>query len=227
MSEVKKETVKKTQTKKTTKKVEEKIKDSEVVEKKLTVDDIPQELMMEMFKKFQQMQEVNAVESESTATNPKDKKPEKITKAYLRRIKDREIVVKSIAGIVTFKSPKTSTLYQWFEAGDEEIMTMDEILTMDSISKRFLETPWLSIEDEEVIEGLGLTELYSLIEQLRNIDELIEKDFSEIERLVNKAPYEYKRSLSNEVFAKVLSNEIRDIVLIRNLEGLLGTTFLL
>lgn len=200
-------------------------KQENTFKKELSINDIPPELMNQMFKMFQEMQNENKLnESENDKSI---EKPKKITKSYLRTIKDKEIVVKSIVGVVSFKSPKTNTLYKWTGIGDEEVLTIDEILTMDSKSRRFLNTPWLVIDDKDVIEGLGLTDLYKIIEKIENVDGLLEMNFDEIENTIKKAPYEYQRTLSNVIFNKINNNEIRDIMLIRKLEEILGTTLLL
>lgn len=200
-------------------------KQENTFKKELSINDIPPELMNQMFKMFQEMQNENKLnESENDKSI---EKPKKITKSYLRTIKDKEIVVKSIVGVVSFKSPKTNTLYKWTGIGDEEVLTIDEILTMDSKSRRFLNTPWLVIDDKDVIEGLGLTDLYKIIEKIENVDSLLEMNFDEIENIINKAPYEYQRTLSSVIFNKINNNEIRDIMLIRKLEEILGTTLLL
>lgn len=211
-----------TKTKATTKK-KETIKEEDKSKSELTINDIPPELMNQMFAMFQQMQSKSTLEVEDKAIE----KPQKITKAYLRTIKDKEIVVRSVSGVVSFKSPKTNTLYKWMEIGDEEILTIDEVLTMDSTSRRFLNTPWLVLEDEEVIQALGLSDLYKLIEKVEDVDNLLEMDMSEIEEVIDKAPHEYKKTLAGVIFGKVNNNEIRDIVLIKKLEEVLGTTLLL
>jgi len=200
-------------------------KQENTFKKELSINDIPPELMNQMFKMFQEMQNENKLnESENDKSI---EKPKKITKSYLRTIKDKEIVVRSIVGVVSFKSPKTNTLYKWTGIGDEEVLTIDEILTMDSKSRRFLNTPWLVIDDKDVIEGLGLTDLYKIIEKIENVDGLLEMNFDEIENTIKKAPYEYQRTLSSVIFNKINNNEIRDIMLIRKLEEILGTTLLL
>lgn len=209
----------------TTKKKDQVTKQENNIQKELTINDIPQDLMNQMFTMFQEMQNKSKVNSE--VVNNVNEKPNKITKSYLRTIKDREVIVKSVVGVVSFKSPKTNTLYKWMEIGDEEVLTIDEILTMDSTSRRFLNTPWLVIEDDEVIEGLGLTNLYKLIEKIEDVDSLLDMNIEEIEEIINKAPFEYQKTLASVIFAKVNNNEIRDIVLIKKLEEILGTTLLL
>ena len=224
---VKETKTKKTSTKttkssaKTKKETETKSKDVS----ELTIENISPALMEQMFKIFQQMQSINNTETVSNEVI--EEKPKKITKSDLRKIKDTEIVVRSVAGVVSFKSPKTNILYKWTEIGDEEVLTVDEILTMDSTSRRFLNTPWLVIDDKEVIEGLGLSNLYETIEKVEDVDNLLSLEIDEIEEVINKAPYEYKKTLAGVIFEKVNNKELRDMVVIKELERILGTTLLL
>ena len=227
MAEEKKKVATATKKKTTTTKAKVEIKEKEPV---LATDmaQVSPELMQQMFNQFLQMQgglATSTIANENTKSI--EEKPKKITKSYLRTIKDREVTVRSVFGTVVFKSPKTKISYKWTEIGDEEILTVEEILAMDSHSKRFLNTPWLIIEDEEVVEGLGLTNLYNIINKIENIEELLDMDIYEIEQLVDKAPYEYKKTLAGVIFQKVNDGEIRDIVLIKEFERILGTTLLL
>ena len=224
---VKETKTKKTSTK-TTKSSAKTKKETETKSKtnsELTIENISPALMEQMFKIFQQMQSINNTETINNEVI--EEKPKKITKSYLRKIKDKEIVVRSVAGVVSFKSPKTNILYKWTEIGDEEVLTVDEILTMDSTSRRFLNTPWLVIDDKEVIEGLGLSNLYKTIEKVEDVDNLLLLEIDEIEEIINKAPYEYKKTLSGVIFEKVNNKELRDMVVIKELERILGTTLLL
>ena len=72
-----------------------------------------------------------------------------------------------------------------------------------------------------------MTNLYNIINKIENIEELLDMDIYEIEQLVDKAPYEYKKTLAGVIFQKVNDGEIRDIVLIKEFERILGTTLLL
>lgn len=235
MAEEKKKVEKKATTKasatkkKTTAKAETKAKVEEKPQPTLTTDfsNISPELMQQMFAAFQAMQEQNAISAEPAKKEKVvEEKPKKVTKAYLRTIKDREVVVRSVYGPVSFTSSKTHITYKWNEIGDEEVMTVEEILAMNSRSTRFLKTPWLVVDDEEVAEGLELTKLYDTIKKIEDIDELLELSVGEIKDIIRQAPYEYKKNLAGVIFDKVNKDEIRDRLLIRELEDVLGTTLL-
>ena len=116
--------------------------------------------MFAMFKQFQEMEN----QSKEVKTNIKNENSNgKFTKVMLSKIEDENVTVKSAIKNVIFKSPKTLIKYKWCEKGDVEVMTIKEILAMENNNKRFLHTPWLIIEDDRVIEALGLEKLYENI----------------------------------------------------------------
>ena len=206
---VEKKTTKKKATtkKKTTKKIEEEEKKVEGLE--LTPE------MMEMFKKF--------MESQQKVAEPKTQKnvDEKFTKAKLYGIKDEIVPVRNILdGKVIYVSPKTKIKYKWLEKGDIEYLSIEEVLAMDS-KKLYLRTPLLIVDDERIIEGLGLEKLYKDIELVENIDKLIELEEEEIERIIKGLSVGCKNNLRDEVNKKIKNCEIRDYMIVNMLKRLL------
>ena len=206
----KKITKKKTATKKkTTKKTEEKEEEKKVGGLELTPE------MMEMFKKF--------MESQQKVAEPKTQKKvdEKFTKAKLYGIKDEVVPVRNILdGKVIYVSPKTKIKYKWLEKGDIEYLSIEEVLAMDS-KKLYLRTPLLIVDDERIIEGLGLEKLYKDIELVENINELIELEEEEIERIIKGLSVGCKNNLRDEVNKKIKNCEIRDYMIVNMLKRLL------
>ena len=206
----KKTTKKKTTTKKkATKKTEEKEEEKKVGGLELTPE------MMEMFKKF--------MESQQKVAEPKIQKKvdEKFTKAKLYGIKDEVVPVRNILdGKVIYVSPKTKIKYKWLEKGDIEYLSIEEVLAMDS-KKLYLRTPLLIVDDERIIEGLGLEKLYKDIELVENIDELIELEEEEIERIIKGLSVGCKNNLRDEVNKKIKNCEIRDYMIVNMLKRLL------
>ena len=195
--------------KKATKKTEEKEEEKKVGGLELTPE------MMEMFKKF--------MESQQKVAEPKVQKnmDEKFTKAKLYGIKDEIVSVRNILdGKVIYVSPKTKIKYKWLEKGDIEYLSIEEVLAMDS-KKLYLRTPLLIVDDERIIEGLGLEKLYKDIELVENIDELIELEEEEIERIIKGLSVGCKNNLRDEVNKKIKNCEIRDYMIVNMLKRLL------
>lgn len=190
-------------------------------EKPMTLNDIPQELLAQIIAMAQsQMQPTtNKVEEKVV-------KPTRYTKAYLNEIKREVIEVKSLYnGHLTFKSQKTGMEYTWLEYGATELLSIEEILAMEN-NKRFLHTPWLVIEDERVIQALGLERLYQDIKLVGDIDTLLNSNIDEIEEVVNRLPNEFKQELTSLIYSQAQNGQIRDVILLRELGRILNCNFI-
>jgi hypothetical protein len=169
--------------------------------------------MMAMFMKF--------MESQQQEVKPMNVKEEKWTKASLYNIKNEMVEVRNVLdGKVVYVSPKTKLKYKWLEKGDVEILSVEEILAMDS-KKIFLRTPVLVIDDERVIEGLGLGKVYRDIELIENTEKLEELDIDELKEFVEGLSDECKNNLRDEMNKKINNYEIRDYMVVDTLKGLL------
>ena len=145
----------------------------------------------------------------------------KATKASLYQERTREIPVRScINGRVIYKSKKTGVTYKWLEKGAYEILTIDELLNMESQSQKFLHSSWLMVDDEEVIEAFNLQELYDLVAKVEDIDSFINMSLGEQKQIYNKLPKSLQNQVYNHIYNKVESGEIDSKSKIRELEEL-------
>ena len=208
--EKKKATTKKTTAKKTaTKKVESPSVNNE--------DMIAQ--LLEQIKILQE--QVNAQKEVEVKTQSVES--ETWNKAKLYTIRDEYVNVRSVYdGGVVFVSPKTKLEYYWAEKGDVEILSIEEILTMSSTSPRCLKEPWLIVEDERVIEGLGLGKVMDLVNKIEDIDTLVTMDLDDLEKLINGLTKDQRDNLRDEINKKIENNEIRDYVTVVTLKKILN-----
>ena len=207
IKEIKTETKKKTTTKKKAEPKTEPKKEGVDMSTMMTPE------MMAMFMKF--------MESQQQEVKPMKVKEEKWTKASLYSIKNEMVEVRNVLdGKVVYVSPKTKLKYKWLEKGDIEILSVEEILAMDS-KKIFLRTPILAIDDERVIEGLGLGKVYRDIELIENTEKLEELDIDELKEFVEGLSDECKNNLRDEMNKKINNYEIRDYMVVDTLKGLL------
>ena len=207
IKEIKTETKKKTTAKKKAEPKTEKKKEGVDMSTMMTPE------MMAMFMKF--------MESQQQEVKPMKVKEEKWTKASLYNIKNEMVEVRNVLdGKVVYVSPKTKLKYKWLEKGDIEILSVEEILAMDS-KKIFLRTPVLVIDDERVIEGLGLGKIYRDIELIENTEKLEELDIDELKEFVEGLSDECKNNLRDEMNKKINNYEIRDYMVVDTLKGLL------
>ncbi|MBQ2409482.1 MAG: hypothetical protein II309_08630 [Bacilli bacterium] len=228
---------KKTKKTTTTKKTNTKAKTATKKEALKAVVEQPQvqaqpsmEQMFQMFQMFmnqqvQQQPQSKSVEEKKTVNKRTNGK---LNKSTLRRERgDEDVLVRSVAGCVCFKSPKTGVTYNFLEKGDEEWLTVDEVLQMETANRKFLHTPWLVVEDDEVNEVLGLKEISETVSELTdNLDEILEEyDIKDIEDLVSRVPEDYKKTFAGVVLEKINNKELRDGVVISELGRMLNIDF--
>ena len=222
-------TAKKTNTKAktTTKKKEELIAEQPQVQTQPSMEQMFQMFQMFMNQQVQQQPQSKSVEEKKIANK---RTSGKLNKSTLRRERgDEDVLVRSVAGCVCFKSPKTGVTYNFLEKGDEEWLTVDEVLQMETANRKFLHTPWLVVEDDEVNEVLGLKEMSETVSELTdNLDEILEEyDIKDIEDLVSRVPEDYKKTLAGVVLEKINNKELRDGVVISELGRMLNVDFAL
>lgn len=220
-------TAKKTNTKAktTTKKKEELITEQPQVQAQPSMEQMFQMFQMFMNQQIQQQPQSKSVEEKKTVNKRTNGK---LNKSTLRRERgDEDVLVRSVAGCVCFKSPKTGVTYNFLEKGDEEWLTVDEVLQMETANRKFLHTPWLVVEDDEVNEVLGLKEISETVSELTdNLDEILEEyDIKDIEDLVSRVPEDYKKTFAGVVLEKINNKELRDGVVISELGRMLNIDF--
>ena len=212
MSEEIKDTKKKTTTKKTaTKKKTEPKVEEKTIDYEAIINQLQEQIKL--------MQQQLNIEKESAKVEHKSE--EKWTKAKLYTIRDEMVEVRNVYnGKVVYNSPKTKINYSWLEKGDIEVMSIEEILTMHT-KRKYLEEPWLAIDDERVIEGLGLEKAVNIIEKIEDTDSLVEMDIQELEKLIDDLNRNQRINLRDEVVIKIKANEIRDYATVVALKELL------
>ena len=220
-------TAKKTNTKAktTTKKKEELITEQPQAQAQPSMEQMFQMFQMFMNQQIQQQPQSKSVEEKKTVNKRTNGK---LNKSTLRRERgDEDVLVRSVAGCVCFKSPKTGVTYNFLEKGDEEWLTVDEVLQMETANRKFLHTPWLVVEDDEVNEVLGLKEISETVSELTdNLDEILEEyDIKDIEDLVSRVPEDYKKTFAGVVLEKINNKELRDGVVISELGRMLNIDF--
>ncbi len=206
--------------KKTEPKVEQKVEDT--VDYKALFEQMQEQ--MKMMQEQMKMMEVKKEEKVETAQEVVNKN-EKWNKAKLMKIKDEVVEVRScFDGVVGYTSPKTRTAYKWIEKGDIEVLTIEEILAMNT-KNIFFQTPLLIVEDDRIVEALGLKNIYEAVQKIENIDELIEMDLEDIEDIIGRLSNDHRNNLRDEIAKKIKNAEIRDYVVVQALKRILNIEF--
>ena len=173
-----------------------------------------------------QGQQAQAVPTEAPQEQPKQEVAQpkaKVTKATLFQDRNRQVIVRScVDGRVIYKSKRSGMTWKWLEKGAYEVLTVEELLNMESQSHKFLHSPWLMVDDEDIIEAFNLAELYNLVAKVEDIDSFINMSLDEQKQIYNKLPKASQNQVYNHICFKVDSGEIDSRAKIRELEDLVG-----
>ena len=158
-------------------------------------------------------------------------RPEKVTKKYLReKYKDTTITVANATnGSVTYVSKKGGYPYIWSGYGDVDELTIDDLLVMP---KKYLTTPWLLIvnEDDDIIEGLGLQEIYKHISILDEIDDIHNMDVDTLEKackvFASKQNRDFLHQAASRIQELITNGDLVDYRKIQQFGKILGKEFI-
>jgi hypothetical protein len=121
-------------------------------------------------------------------------------------------------GSLTYVSKKTGAEIHWSDFGAEEYIDVAELLTMKSGQPRFFNEPWVMIDDENVIEYLGLRQLYDRIVNPDNIEEFFYLSVEDIADKLKKAPHGTKELVASKAREMVENGTLDSVRIVRVLE---------
>lgn len=147
----------------------------------------------------------------------------KVTEKKVRVQLNREelVICESVFdGILNFTNPRTLENWQW-RLGDEQELTIGDLLLMNSgKNKLFLTTPWiiLDTDNDELIERLGLSELYNNIEYVKNAEALFKLPLAEFKKKLKQLPETYKSNIGSLARTMIEDGRLYDKRKIKALE---------
>lgn len=167
--------------------------------------------------------EAAATEKESTASKNKDKSTTTRVKKNADLDPSMFVEVKNgFNGVLVYISKKTGEEFKWDEFGDIQEMELSELRNAKNHSKAFFINNWFLIDDEEVIDWLGVSQYYEHALNSHTFDELFEKTPEEIKEVVSKLSEGQKSSLAYRSKQFIDDGEIDSIRTISALEESLG-----
>lgn len=150
---------------------------------------------------------------------------EKATKTTKKTVKvepledSDEIEVISLVPNVSYKDRKTLDMYEWREAGHIEYMTFDILKNMWRTDKGYFKNLWLKPMDDRVINKFGLTKTFENYEYLMDGSNYTKKNIKSICDAIKGTPNGLKFAICNKVKNLVISGEVADVFVIRELEN--------
>lgn len=129
-----------------------------------------------------------------------------------------EIEVISLVPNVSYKDRKTLDMYEWHEIGHSEPMTFDVLKNMWRTDKGYFKNLWLKPMDDRVINKFGLTKTFEKYEYLMDGSNYTKKNIKAICDAIKETPNGLKFAICNKVKNLVISGEVTDIFVIKELE---------
>ena len=129
-----------------------------------------------------------------------------------------EIEVISLVPNVSYKDSKTLDMYEWHEVGHSEYMTFDTLKNLWRNNKGYFKNLWLKPMDDRVINKFGLTKTFEKYEYLMDGSNYTKKNINSICDAIKETPNDLKFSICNKVKNLVMSGEVTDIFVIKELE---------
>lgn len=183
----------------------------------VAMDTDMQKQFEEMKKQMEEMQKLLAQKDKEVKEATKVAEESKSKSKQLDRF--RRIPVRSVTeGGLTYISSANGLSTTWSDFGDEHWMEVEELIRMKSASPAFLTNPQVVIEDEEVIEYLGLQQVYDKIIPVDDMDNFFKKPLNEIEDLLKIAPKGTKNLVSSRARKLVETRELDSLSVIGLLE---------
>lgn len=130
-----------------------------------------------------------------------------------------EIKVVSLVPNVSYKDRKTLDMYEWHEVGHSEDMTFDTLKNMWRTDKGYFKNLWLKPLDDRVINKFGLTKTFEKYEYLMDGSNYTKKNIKTICDAIKETPNGLKFAICSKVKNLVISGEVTDVFVIRELEN--------
>ena len=97
-------------------------------------------------------------------------------------------IMNCTSGVLFYTSPKTGASWRLTEYGSIEEMEVSELITMRSAYPKFLNAPWILVMDDEIVEFLGLKDLYQNILFPEQLDKLFSSPINKMKQIMSSAP---------------------------------------
>lgn len=157
---------------------------------------------------------------EKVVVEKKERVKKPMRKKRIQIDRDTEVVITNLtSGTFIYVDPKTQNRYVLPNFGDEDYITIDELLTMRNRNRTFLENMWVAIVDvlddeytvDDVIKFLRLETAYSDGFEAHSIDEFIKTSTMEqFEKVVSHTSTGLVKRISERAVELFRNKEYQD-----------------
>lgn len=164
----------------------------------------------------------DAVVSDDNAEKKQAANKKQAASKQVELTKDDEIDVVSLIPNVSYKEKATGDIYNWYNAGQVEVMTFGSLQNMWREYKGYFKNMWLKPMDDRVIRKFGLNDTYEKYDFLMDGKNYTKENIDKICNGIKDTPSALKLSLCNKVKNLVTNGEVTNISVIREIEKALN-----
>ncbi len=128
-------------------------------------------------------------------------------------------------GALTYKSKRNGIPLMFKEFGDSDYIQFGELQTMRSTQPKFFSENWILIDDQEVIDALGVGRYYENALTLADFDTIFDRPIKELKAIVPKLSKSQKQVLFAMAKDRIERGEIDSKRKVQALEELFGVPF--
>lgn len=101
-------------------------------------------------------------------------------------------------GELIYISKRSGERVIWDDYGDVQDITMGELKNLYASSPSFINDVLFVIDDEQAVDALKLTKLYETIFDIGNLEDFFNKDYDELEKMLEKLPKGLKKTVASK-----------------------------
>jgi hypothetical protein len=127
---------------------------------------------------------------EQEKSEPIVKETKEVPKKEKRVVKrdDEVTIMNTTTGKVEYASKKTGQSWTFLEYGETDVIEVSELVTMKNAHPRYLKEPWLLVLDDDVVDYLGLSQLYENVLNPDELDQFFNLPEDQMKSIIEKAP---------------------------------------
>lgn len=166
------------------------------------------------------------VTEEAVTETVEKKKP--VKRSTTRRKKqidlDQEILCKNLTSSeLKYISKKNGMEIVWSTYGDEQYVDATELVAMKASQPKFLNEPWIYVDDPDLVQHLGLSALYKKLDDSVDIDNLFKKSATQVKKIVSGLPRSMREVVADKAREGIKNETLNNLQVIRTLEKELNT----
>lgn len=150
----------------------------------------------------------------------KEEKQVKQTTKKKKEIDMKELVLcRSVtSGLLTYRSQRTGFEVVWNDYGEEQWIPTEELVAMKASKPVFLITPWFIVENDDVVDYLGLRSIYTNIIDVDNLENFFKLPMTEIREKLKKVPKGFKETIASRSARMITDGTLFNIQIVKILE---------